>query len=532
MLIYIQDLQRSLSENESQKSFQIWIVRYIYISLKTRMILPTMYDAVRHASLPSQRHRQQKVSSQRYVPNECDSGILKQSQVANKDPLLNCISKDSQRDLKSINLEKRDVSSVIQIKGCSDNDMTQCNEQNNGLRIAQFEDSIHKSVSSGTRSNTKRMARFLFPNSDESHYSSTSYGSTIYQYSVGISADPKSEGHDDWKTDESSSWQSSRRLWKVSDFTAVPEMPPVLGSGKFGKVKLCRTRISGTMKHGSNHHDGNVPETWLAVKILKKSSNQNKLLWRREVEIQTRLSHPNILHCYGYFQCSSNIYIVLDYCSERDLAKYSKQHTISMQACRNVIYQVTSALNYLQKRNVAHRDVKLENILMDTSGVIKLADFGYAVYCPLSDLRTTFCGTLPCLPPELLRCSRAPYHALCVDAWSLGILTYELIQNKPLWMDSDPERIKDEIRGFSEAQLRKHLKEMNDQENADVTSWSNFVMSLLRRNPKSRMMLHQSLSHTWLFKSETLEATKRKCYEDTMSLEEKHGYIRPKKYFI
>jgi hypothetical protein len=490
------------------------------------MILPTMYDAVKHISSSLRQHRQKKLSRQkRYHLKGTASGMLNQIQFTSKDCFMNYTSKDSSSDVSKLSFETRDDSNTVKINGSeirmnfSEMEPTQGKEHSIELQNNNhFQHSNHHSpmsISSEYSSNKKHDDKFLFPNSDECHHSSTSR--SIYQYSVGTSADPRSEGHGVWKIKVSR--QSSRSenepcktkpLWKLTDFTAVPQKPSLLGNGKFGKVKLCRTVISQTLKQGSNENDIDSQEIKVAVKILKKSSKQNKLLWRREVEIQTRLSHPNILHCYGYFQCSSHLYIVLDYCPDRDLATYSNQHTLSMQACRNVILQVTSALNYLQQRSVAHRDVKSENILIDASGDIKLADFGYAVYCPSSDLRMTFCGTLPCLPPELLLCSTAPYHALCVDAWSLGILVYELILKRPLWIDCDPQKVKDQILRFSDARLRKLMREMIILEDATFPSWSNFVTSLLRRNPKSRMTIDQAMRHDWLLKPEGSETKKRK----------------------
>lgn len=88
---------------------------------------------------------------------------------------------------------------------------------------------------------------------------------------------------------------------------------------------------------------------------------------------------------------------------------------------------MTTALLYLHRKHVIHRDIKPENLLLGSHGELKISDFGWSVHAPKSR-RTTICGTLDYLPPEMVE---GREHSSPVDLWSLGVLCYEFLVGKP-----------------------------------------------------------------------------------------------------
>jgi serine/threonine protein kinase len=211
-----------------------------------------------------------------------------------------------------------------------------------------------------------------------------------------------------------------------------------------------------------------------------------------------RLSHQCILPCFGYFQSDTSLYIVLDYCSGGDLANFIHKYVLSPRDCKRVVSQLASALVYLQQLHVAHRDVKTENVLVSVKESLqcKLADFGYAVYCPDSDFRNTLCGTLACLPPEMLESHTRHYHAMTTDVWSLGILAHELVLGEPVFAwPGNTKAMKEQIRTYRDSNLCV----------CGPADFSHFVASLLRRNPASRMTSRQALQHAWLTEKKPLQ---------------------------
>ncbi|MEQ2171884.1 hypothetical protein GOODEAATRI_015154, partial [Goodea atripinnis] len=91
------------------------------------------------------------------------------------------------------------------------------------------------------------------------------------------------------------------------------------------------------------------------------------------------------------------------------------------------IMELADALHYCHTKNVIHRDIKPENLLLGGNGELKIADFGWSVHTP-SSRRSTLCGTLDYLPPEMIE---GKTHDEKVDLWSLGVLCYEFLVGKP-----------------------------------------------------------------------------------------------------
>lgn len=125
---------------------------------------------------------------------------------------------------------------------------------------------------------------------------------------------------------------------------------------------------------------------------------------KKELEIQWRLRHPNIIRLYGYFYDEKSIYVVLEYAQYGNLyQKLRREKFFDDGKAKNIIRQIVSALLYMQDRNVIHRDIKPENILiMDQEKMhVKLCDFGWSTHT-IDERRMTFCGTVDYVAPELI----------------------------------------------------------------------------------------------------------------------------------
>ena len=140
--------------------------------------------------------------------------------------------------------------------------------------------------------------------------------------------------------------------------------------------------------------------------IFKVSSENNPKYmrnFRREIEIHSRLNHPNIVKMNGWFADDKKLYIILEYCPSGELFSilHSQPHSrFPESTASNYIRQMINALIYLHSNHIIHRDIKPENILLDNE-TLKLADFGWSVHSP-SMRRKTFWGTLDYLPPEMI----------------------------------------------------------------------------------------------------------------------------------
>ncbi|XP_050016503.1 sperm motility kinase-like [Alexandromys fortis] len=183
-----------------------------------------------------------------------------------------------------------------------------------------------------------------------------------------------------------------------------------LGVGSFGEVKLaCHIP--------TNSH--------VAIKILSKKSNAMNEM-NSEVKILQTLEHSNIIHFFHVIDTQSRTYIITEYVAGKDLWMFLREvRCLKEQEARPIFQQVITAVYFLHQRRIAHRDIKLENILIDGGGNVKLCDFGLAIQLAKGQMLKRVCGSLKYMAPEIL--ARKPYDGLAVDMWSLGVVLYVMV---------------------------------------------------------------------------------------------------------
>ncbi|XP_024125908.1 aurora kinase A [Oryzias melastigma] len=272
---------------------------------------------------------------------------------------------------------------------------------------------------------------------------------------------------------------TSKKRWSLEDF----DIGRPLGKGKFGNVYLARERQTKFI---------------LALKVLFKKQLERAGVehqLRREVEIQSHLRHPNILRLYGYFHDASRVYLILEFAPKGEL--YSElQRCGSFPEDRSATYimELADALHYCHTKKVIHRDIKPENLLLGANGELKIADFGWSVHTP-SSRRSTLCGTLDYLPPEMIE---GKTHDEKVDLWSLGVLCYEFLVGKPPF----------EAKTHDETYRRISRVEYTYPAHTTISDGAkDLVARLLKHNPMHRLPIQGVLSHPWLLQNSTRKPT-------------------------
>lgn len=210
------------------------------------------------------------------------------------------------------------------------------------------------------------------------------------------------------------------RISPSNSLTSSYHIRSILGKGGYATVYLAKHRYYKNV----------------AIKRTKfvniKNVHTDVTMAIAELEALKRIdTHPYITKMHAAFRQNNNCFLVLEYHSGGDLRYYQKSQICSFRE-HQVAYFIScigAALHHLHCRNIIHRDVKPENILLTSSGVPKLSDFGTAYMeeefvVPISDYSS---GTLPYMAPELLTLSR--YHSYQSDFWSLGITAFELLFN-------------------------------------------------------------------------------------------------------
>ncbi|XP_011480316.1 serine/threonine-protein kinase N2 [Oryzias latipes] len=208
----------------------------------------------------------------------------------------------------------------------------------------------------------------------------------------------------------------------------------VLGRGHFGKVLLAEYKKSGKL---------------YAIKALKKGEIVTRdeidslMCEKRIFEAINKAQHPFLVNLHGCFQTADHVCFVMAYSSGGDLMKHIHNHIFNRNQTLFYSSCVLLGLEFLHQNKIVYRDLKLDNLLMDAEGFVKIADFGLCKEgMGHGDRTSTFCGTPEFLAPEVLIDNS---YTRCVDWWELGVLIYEMLLGECPFPGDDEEEIFDSI---------------------------------------------------------------------------------------
>ncbi|XP_027009789.1 NUAK family SNF1-like kinase 1 [Tachysurus fulvidraco] len=251
------------------------------------------------------------------------------------------------------------------------------------------------------------------------------------------------------------------------------ELHETLGRGTYGKVKKAVER-----------HTGRV----VAIKSIRKEKikdEQDMVHIRREIEIMSSLRHPHIISIYEVFENKDKIVIVMEYASKGELYDYiSERRKLSERETRHFFRQIVSAVHHCHKKGVVHRDLKLENVLLDDNYNIKIADFGLSNLYHKDKLLQTFCGSPLYASPEIV--NGRPYRGPEVDSWALGVLLYTLVYGTMPFDGGDHKRL---IRQISKGEYRE------PPQSSDARG---LIRWMLMVNPDRRATVEDIANHWWV----------------------------------
>jgi serine/threonine protein kinase len=232
----------------------------------------------------------------------------------------------------------------------------------------------------------------------------------------------------------------------------------------------------------------------VAVKIIDKDKvtavHQEGL--RREVEILTQVSHPNIITLMGMYDTGKQIYLVMELATGGQLFdRVIEKGSYTEADAQTLVRNITKAVAYLHEKNIIHRDLKPENLLVkskedDTS--VKIADFGLSRIFDREQMLLTACGTPAYVAPEVLL---AQGYDTKVDCWAIGVITYILLCGFPPFTEKKLPRLLDKI-------INAAFEYPDEYWDGVSPEAKDFINKLLVPEPTNRMTAAQALGHPWL----------------------------------
>ena len=250
----------------------------------------------------------------------------------------------------------------------------------------------------------------------------------------------------------------------------------LIGEGAFSFVYLAQDQKNSKLNY--------------ACKILPRQKLNSKKIsthLETEIRVQQQIHHPNTVQLIDIFKDKYYYYFFLEYCPGGELFDYViRKKRINENEASFFFHQILLGLKHIHSLNIAHRDLKLENILLDQFGNVKISDFGLSkVLEKDTGLASTPCGS-PCYAsPECL--SGRPYDGMKSDIWSCGIILYALVTGTLPWTKRNKKQIFEQIRK-GEYEIPNFLSE----------NCKNLIRRLLTVDFQKRITIDDALKHPFL----------------------------------
>ncbi|EAX94141.1 CAMK family protein kinase [Trichomonas vaginalis G3] len=249
-----------------------------------------------------------------------------------------------------------------------------------------------------------------------------------------------------------------------------------IGTGAFSKVFLAIHKPTGFK---------------VSIKVIPKYSNtddiKQQIMIKREIDIMRLLNHPYICDLYETVESQHYMYLVMEYIINGTLLNYiNDRGALKEDEAANIFAQIAIAIKYMQSDcNVAHRDIKTENILLDINNNIRIIDFGLS-NTPTGDdkLLQTQCGSPAYASPEMIMGQQYTFSS---DVWSCGILLYAMVLGTLPYFDENISKLAQKIL-FKDIELPITL----------TPNCRDLITRMLTKNPRERITIDQMLAHPFI----------------------------------
>ncbi|KTG38132.1 hypothetical protein cypCar_00007658 [Cyprinus carpio] len=292
------------------------------------------------------------------------------------------------------------------------------------------------------------------------------------------------------------------------------EIGDELGSGQFAVVKKCRHKSTGVE---------------YAAKFIKKrrSKSSRRGVFKddieREVGILKEIQHPNVITLHDVFENKNEVILILELVAGGELFDFlAEKESLSEEEATEFLKQILDGVSYLHSKQIAHFDLKPENIMLLNRSVphprIKLIDFGLAHKIDFgNDFKNIF-GTPEFVAPEVVNYEPLGLEA---DMWSIGVITYILLSGASPFLGENKQETLANVSAVD--------YEFDEEFFSNTSALAkDFIARLLLKDPKKRMTILDSLQHPWIKPKDTQQALSRK--ESAVNMEKFKKFAARRKW--
>ena len=249
----------------------------------------------------------------------------------------------------------------------------------------------------------------------------------------------------------------------------------LLGKGAFGKVNLCLHTLTGRL---------------VAIKSINKekikNERQKKKIKQETAIMETLSKSKNIVKIFETYETKKHICIVMEYICAGDLLTYIKKRSkLTEPVAKFIFKQIILGIKYIHDNSIIHRDIKLDNILLDLDNNIKICDFGVSRKINKDDIMFEQCGTPAYIAPEIL--INKGYEGFGVDIWSAGVVLYAMLSGTVPFKGNNLKELHNLIISGDYKEVKGISNEAED-----------LIKNILEVDPNKRFKIEQILNHPWL----------------------------------
>ena len=249
-----------------------------------------------------------------------------------------------------------------------------------------------------------------------------------------------------------------------------------LGSGAYAKVKCA--------------HSVKLNKA-VAIKVINLKSAPKDMLEKflpREIDSLKTVQHPNVIRLHEVIVKDDTAFLVMEMAENGDLLDYiNSRRYLSEQMARTFFKDLVSGMSQCHSKHIVHRDLKCENLLLDSQLRLKIADFGFARKYEGKNLQT-YCGSYAYAAPEVV--IGEPYNGEAADIWSMGVILYAMLAGRLPFKDTDVKSL------LSEIATRLYFPARVSEEAKDL------IRKMLTYSVKERATLTQIKEHPWMKKTD------------------------------